>query len=177
MKKTALMVSLAGLFLTPAAAADSELYVTGGFALFDTEDATINALNLRGGIEFNALMGAEFEAAFGLGAEDIPGFAGAQIELENQFAGFFVGRYPVMPQTEVLLRIGYSTGESQISNSGVSLDNELDGIAFGIGSTYMFTDAFGIRGDYTRLETDSVNSEGGIDTFALSGVFKFGGLR
>lgn len=177
MKKTALTASFAGLVLTPVAAADSELYVNGGVALYDTEDATIKALNLRGGIEFNALMGAEFEAAFGLGAEDVSGFSGAQLELENQFAGYFVGRYPVMPRTDVLLRLGYTTGELQLSNSGVSLDDEIDGLAFGIGSTYMFTDAFGIRGDYTRIETSDSNAQGGIDTFALSGVFKFGDLR
>lgn len=177
MRKTALLVCLAGLGFSPVAAADSELYVTGGVALFDGEDSSINALNFRGGVEFNELLGAEFESSFGLGAEDVSGFSGAQVELENQFAAFFVGRYPVLPQTDILLRLGYSTGELQLSNAGVSQDFEIDGIAFGIGGEYMFTDTLGIRGDYTRIEADEANFDGGIDTFAISGVFKFGSLR
>lgn len=177
MKKTALTAILASLALAPMAAADSELYVNGGVSVFDTDEATINALAMRGGLNFNEIMGAEFEAAFGLGAEDLDSPAGAQIEVENQFSGFFVGRYPVLPQVDVLGRIGYTTGELQVSNSGVSADAEIDGFAFGIGGEYMFTKAFGVRGDYTRIEADDDQFDGGIDVFAIVGVFKFGELR
>ncbi len=177
MYKSAVAAILAGAVIVPAAAAESQLYVNGGLSVFDTEGANINALNLRGGIEFNALVGAEFEAAFGLGAEDINGFAGAQVEVENQFSGFFVGRYPVLPNAEVLGRIGYTTGELQTSNSGVSSDAEIDGIAFGFGGEYMFTEAFGVRTDYTRIEVDDDQIDGGVNVFSIGGVFKFGEVR
>lgn len=177
MKKTALTAILACLALAPAAVADSELYVNGGVSIFDTDEATINALNMRGGVNFNEIMGAEFEAAFGLGAEDFDAIDGAQVEVENQFSGFFVGRYPVLSRVDVLGRVGYTTGELQISNSGVSTDAEIDGFAFGLGGEFMFTEAFGIRGDYTRIEADDDQFDGGVNVFAVVGVFKFGELR
>lgn len=177
MNKTAIVALLASTAFAPVAVAESELYMNGGLSIFDTDDATINALNVRGGVEFNELLGAEFEAAFGLGAEDIDGSSGAQIEVENQFSGFFVGRYPVYPKADVLARIGYTTGELQTSNSGVSSDAEIDGLAFGIGGEYMFTDTFGVRGDYTRIEADDDQFDGGINVFAVGGVFKFGNVR
>ncbi|MEO0607653.1 MAG: porin family protein [Pseudomonadota bacterium] len=177
MKKTAFTAILASLALAPVAVADSELYVNGGVSVFDTDEATINALNMRGGLNFNEIMGAEFEAAFGLGAEDLDSPEGAQIEVENQFSGFFVGRYPVLSRVDVLGRVGYTTGELQVSNSGVSTDAEIDGFAFGIGGEFMFTDSFGLRGDYTRIEADDDQFDGGINVIAIVGVFKFGELR
>jgi|GEM_PF-1626403 len=177
MKQIALAAALATPFVTPAAFAQSDLYVTGGYTEFDSEDATLNALTLRGGMAFHEVFGAELEASFGLGAEDVDGSSGGQVELENQFAGYFVGRYPVAPAFDVLARIGYTTGEYQASNNGVSSDVDLDGFAFGIGGEYMLTEAFGIRGDYTRIEADDDSFDGGIDVFAISGVYKFGDLR
>lgn len=177
MCKSAVAAILAGAVLIPAAAAESQLYVNGGLAIFDTEGTNINALNVRGGVEFNALVGAEFEAAFGLGSEELDDFAGAEIEVENQFSGFLVGRYPVLPNADVLGRIGYTTGELQTSNSGVTSDAETDGIAFGFGGEYMFTEAFGIRTDYTRIEVDDDQIDGGVNVFSIGGVFKFGEVR
>ena len=177
MYKSAVAAFLAGAIFIPVAAAESQLYVNGGVSVFDTDEATINAVNLRGGVEFNALLGAEFEAAFGLGAEDLDSIDGAEIEVENQFSGFFVGRYPVLPRAEVLGRIGYTTGELQTSNSGVTSDAEIDGLAFGVGGEYMFTDAFGLRTDYTRIEVDNDDLDGGINVFSIGGVFKFGEVR
>ena len=177
MYKSAVAAILAGAVLFPAAAADSELYVNGGLAIFDAEGANINALNLRGGVEFNELFGAEFEAAFGLGAEDVGEFDDAQLEVENQLSGVFVGRYPVLPNADVLGRIGYTTGELQTSVSGVSSDAEIDGFAFGFGGEYMFTEALGIRTDYTRIEVDNDEVDGGLNVFSIGGVFKFGEVR
>ncbi len=177
MKKIAVAAVLASVTLTPAAIAQSDLYVTGGYSAFDGEDATLNALTLRGGLSFHEILGAEFEGSFGLGAEDLNGVAGAQVELENQFAAYLVGRYPIAPEFDVLARIGYTTGEYQASNSGVSGDTDIDGFAFGIGGEYMLTEQFGVRGDYTRIEAEDDSFDGGIDVFAIAGVFKFGDVR
>ena len=169
----ALMVSAA---LIPAAAAESELYLNGGYAAYDGDDATLSSLTARGGIEFNALIGAEFEASFGLGAEEIDD-TGAELELENQFGGYLTARYPLLPSLDAIGRVGYTTGEFQASNSGVSGDAEVDGFAFGVGGEFMFTDNFGVRGDYTRIEADDDELDGGVNVFALTGVFKFGTVR
>ena len=177
MKKSAVAAVLAGACLGPTAMAESDLYVTGGYSAFDSEGATINALTLRGGMSFHEIFGGEFEASFGLGAEDVGGNLGSQVELENQFAAYLVGRYPVMRDVDVLARIGYTTGEYQSSTSGVTGDAEVDGLAFGIGGEYMFTEQFGVRADYTRVEAEDDSFDGGIDVFAFSGVFKFGDTR
>lgn len=41
----------------------------------------------------------------------------------------------------------------------------------------MFTDAWGVRADYTRVEAEDDSFDGGIDVFAISAVFKFGDMR
>nr|WP_070958467.1 porin family protein [Hyphomonas sp. Mor2] len=177
MKKTVVVAVLAGACFGPMAVAESDLYVTGGYAAFDSEGATINALTLRGGMAFHEILGGEFEASFGLGAEDVGGNLGSQVELENQFGAYLVGRYPVAQQIDVLARIGYTTGEFQSSTSGVTGDAEVDGLAFGLGGEYMFTEEFGVRADYTRIEAEDDSFDGGIDVFAIAGVFKFGDTR
>lgn len=177
MTKTALVALLAGASLIPAAAADSELYVNGGYAAFDGDGATLSALTARGGVEFNDIFGAELEASFGLGAEELDDLPGAEIELENQFGGYLTARYPVLPSFDAIGRIGYTTGEFQASTNGVSGDAEVDGFAFGLGGEFMFTEQIGVRGDYTRIEADDDELDGGVNVFALTGVYKFGSVR
>ena len=165
------------LILTPTAAAQSDLYVHGGVSVFDSDEASPNAITLRGGFDFHALLGAEFEASFGLGAEEIDDQSSTEIELENQFAGYLVGRYPVLPRLDAIGRFGYTTGELQASSGGVSGDVELDGFAFGFGGEFMITDQIGLRGDYTRIQVDDDEFDGDVNVFAIAGVYKFGGIR
>lgn len=177
MKKTAIAVVLAGVCLVPVAIAESDFYVTGGYAAYDGGGATLDTVTLRGGMAFHEVFGGEFEASLGLGAKDIGNAAGTQVELENQFAAYLVGRYPIMREVDVLARIGYTTGEYESSTNGVTGDAEVDGLAFGIGGEYMFNSQFGVRADYTRIEAEDDGFDGGIDVFAISGVFKFGDTR
>ena len=177
MNKTAMAAVLAGACFGPSAMAESVLYVTGGYAAYDGGGATLNTVTLRGGMAFHEIFGGEFEASFGLGAEDIGNSAGTQVELENQFGAYLVGRYPVAQQFDVLARLGYVTGAFQSSTSGVTGDAEVDGLAFGIGGEYMLNEQFGVRADYTRIEAEDDSFDGGIDVFALGGVFKFGDTR
>jgi opacity protein-like surface antigen len=177
MSKIAVAAAVAGLSLAPAAFAETDLYVTGGYSAFDGEGATLNALTLRGGIAFHEILGAELETSFGLGAKDVDGAPGAQAELENQFGAYLIGSYPVAPQFDVHVRLGYATGEYQTSNNGVSGDVDVDGFAFGVGGEYMLTEQWGLRADYTRIEAEDDAFDGGIDKFAIAGVYKFGDVR
>lgn len=177
MKKFAAAAMVVGVAITPNALAESELYVTGGLASLDADGVDLQALNFRGGIELHELLSAEFEASLGLGAEEIDGGSGAEAELENQFGGFLVARYPVIPNLDLLGRVGYTTGELQTANNGVSSDADLDGFAFGLGGEYMFTEQLGVRGDYTRVEVDDDALDGGVNMFSIAGVYKFGSIR
>lgn len=177
MDKIAVAAALTGAMLTPAAFAETDLYVTGGYSAFDGEGATLNALTLRGGIAFHEVLGAEFETSLGLGAKDLDSVPGAQAELENQFGAYLIGSYPVAPEFDVHVRLGYATGEYQTSNNGVSGDVDVDGFAFGVGGEYMITSQWGLRADYTRIEAEDDTFDGGIDKFAIAGVYKFGDVR
>lgn len=174
MKKTALAAILVSAAMAPAALAQSDLYVNGGVSNIDADEAGLTAFTLRGGLSFHDLLGAEFEASFGLGADDI---AGTDVELENQFGGYVVAKYPVLPRVDVLGRVGYVTGEYQTATNGVSSDIDVDGFAFGLGGEVMITDQLGVRGDYTRIEADDDQLDGGVNVFAVTGVYKFGSVR
>ncbi|MEO1305775.1 MAG: porin family protein [Pseudomonadota bacterium] len=177
MNKLSMCATACAFVLTPAAAAQSDLYLEGGASVYSLDDASVNALTMRGGVDFHTLFGAEFEASFGLGAEEVDDSSGVEVELENQFAGYFVGRYPVLPRLSAVGRIGYTTGEFQTSNAGVSGDAELDGFAFGLGGEFMITEDFGLRGDYTRIQVEDDAADGDVNVFAITGVFKFGRVR
>jgi len=174
MKKSAIAAVLVSATMASTAMAESELYMNGGASNFDTDGASLNAFTARGGIEFNELLGAEFEASFGLGADDSNG---VDAELENQFGGFVVARYPVFDRVDVLGRVGYTTAEIQTSTNGVSSDVNADGFAFGLGGEVMITDQIGVRGDYTRIEADDDQLDGGVNVFAITGVYRFGSVR
>lgn len=174
MKKSAIAAVLVSAAMGSTAMAESELYLNAGGSTFDTDGANLSAFTARGGIEFNELLGAEFEASFGLGADDENG---VDAELENQFGGFVVARYPVFDRVDVLGRVGYSTAEIQFATNGVSSDVNADGFAFGLGSEVMITEQLGIRGDYTRIEVDDDQLDGGLNVFAITGVYRFGSVR
>lgn len=174
MKKSAIAAILASSALGPAAIAESDLYTNVGVSAFDTDGASLTAFTARGGVSFNAMFAAEFEASFGLGADDLDG---VDAELENQFGGYLVAKYPVLPRVDVLGRVGYTTAEIQTATNGVSSDADVDGFAFGLGGEVMITDQFGLRGDYTRIEADDDQIDGGVNVFALTGVYRFGTVR
>lgn len=174
MRKTALAAAAFCAALSPAAFAESELYVNLGGSSVSTDDANISAITARGGIWFNDLIGSEFEASFGVGADDVDG---VDFELENAFGGYLIAKYPVLPRVDVLGRVGYTTGEFQAATNGVSQDADADGFAFGLGGEVMITDQLGIRGDYTRIDPDDDQLDGGVNVFAITGVYKFGSVR
>jgi len=175
MRNTAIAAAIVSVAMAQTAMAESELYLNGGTAVYDADNTTLTAFTVRGGIDFHDVLSAEFEAAFGLGAEELD--SGAELELENQFGGYLVGRYPVGPRVDVLGRIGYTTGEFQSSNNGVSRDVDADGFAVGLGGEFMFTSQFGVRGDYTRIQVGDDQLDGGVNVFSLTGVYKFGSVR
>lgn len=177
MRKCLGLMLASGLALTPSAVAEPELYANGGISTYSVDDAGLTAFTARGGISFHDLLGAELEASFGLGAEELDADASSQIELETQFGGYLVGRYPVLPNLDAFGRVGYVTGEFQTSNNGVSSDIDADSFAFGFGGEYMITSQFGLRGDYTRMSLDDDQVDDGVNVFTLSGVYKFGSVR
>ena len=100
---------------------------------------------------------------------------GGDIKLDSQVGAYLVGRIPVDDKASVYGRVGYARTEVEFDYSGGDFIRTSDGIAFGFGGEYMFTDRLGIRGDYTSTDGEGGIGAGSIEAFSLSGVIKFGG--
>jgi hypothetical protein len=157
------------------AMAESDLYVTGGVSSFDIDDASPTAATFRGGWNWNEHFGAEIEGSVGI---DSDAFAAAPFDLdvESQVGAYFVGRVPVSDNASFFGRVGYARTEIESLFSASSFIIQTEGIAFGAGGEYMFTDRFGIRGEYTQLDTDGETRDA-IEVLSLSAVIKFDGLN
>jgi outer membrane immunogenic protein len=172
-RKVALAAAAAAAFATPAAAESKGAYVSAGYTHFDLEqDVAVGGLTGRLGYRLGQHFGVEGEASFGVKDDELaaPPFGNVSVELENAYGVYGVGFLPVSENFDLFGRAGYGSLEIQGSLGGFSADAEADGLAFGVGGQYFFGSNFGVRGEYTRIEGD----DEGADSFAISGVFKFG---
>ncbi len=173
---------LAAIVLTaaiiPSANAESDLYVSGGYSSIDLSDASPNALTVRGGFELNKYIGAEIEGSIGLGSDEIGPGSGIDLEIDHQIGGFLVGRLPVGEQFNILGRVGYVETDvsADIDQFNLNTSRVEQGVALGIGGEYMFTENFGLRGEYTDIDSNDA-AFGSIETVTISGVYKFGRPR
>lgn len=155
------------------ATAESELYVTGGVSSFDLDYATPTAATFRGGWNWNENFGAEIEGSVGIDSDSID-LAQVDLDIDSQVGAYLVGRIPVGDQASVFGRVGYARTEVEYNYSASSFITRADGVAIGFGGEYMFSDKFGIRGDYTRMDSDDERFADTADVLSLSAVFKFG---
>jgi opacity protein-like surface antigen len=147
--------SVAALVAPGLAHAQEGAYVGAGYTQFDADDVSVGAVTGRAGYRFHPNFAAEAEASFGVGDDD-------GVELDNSVGVYGVGILPVSPEFDLFARVGYHNTEF---NAG-----EDDGIAYGAGAQWNITERFGIRGEYTRLDSD----EEEVDTYGASVVYKFG---
>ncbi len=174
MQKHILPLLCAGVIASPIAAAESELYVTGGVSSFDLGSVTPSGGTIRGGWRWDEHFGAEIEGSFGL-ESDATDFLNSNINIEGQVGAFLVGRLPINDKVSVFGRIGYARTEVEYDFSNNQYIRTADGIASGIGAEYSFTDRFGIRGDLTHTDGGGGIGVDAIDALSVSAVFKFGG--
>lgn len=175
-------VAAAAMAFTPMASALTESQISVGISQFDDEDASVAAITGRLTGYFTDYFGVEGELSLG-GAED--DIAGVDVALESMIGAFGVARYPVTEKFDVFGRLGYAASTYNFSSGPDSIDAEIDGVAFGAGALYRFTETFAVRADYTRLEADSVtiagfgnmDVDGGLDAFSLSIVLALGGNK
>jgi hypothetical protein len=152
--------------LLPAQAQEADIYAGVGYSHLDADDATLGGITGRLGVGFGPYFGIEGEATFGVNDDEI---GGIDVELENQFGIYGVGRLPVSPQFELFGRIGYASAEVEASAGGFSASGDGDGLAYGAGGTFFLTDVDGIRGEYTRFDFD----DGEADVWAASYIRRF----
>jgi hypothetical protein len=159
MKKLAMMAAVAAVALLAAPmSASAQGYVGLGYTNFDYDGGDVGAVTGRLGYRLNPNFAVEGEASTGVDEDDA-------IELNHNVGAYARAILPVTSEFDVHGRIGYQTTEIDTPLG----DADDDGIAYGVGAEWRFTPAFGLRGDWTRLEGD----EGEADALSLGGVLNF----
>ncbi len=161
-----LMITAAAAALTmvavPAVSQAQEAYGTIGYANVDANGPTLGAIQGRLGYKFNPYVGVEGEAAFGVSGDTT---SGVDVDLKHEVGAFVVGFVPVSPKADLFARVGYSSSSFDTSLGDV----DGDGVAYGVGGQYHFTDKDGVRLDWTRHDYDAGNA----DVWALAYTRKF----
>jgi hypothetical protein len=137
----------------------------------------LGAVTLRGGADFGKYVGVEGEGSFGVSdaAVSLAG-ASAKTHLNNAYAGYVVGRYPIIPNGNLFARVGFGHLDARQSASAggvsASVAGGVDSLNYGAGGEYLFDGKNGLRIEYTRydLRTDSAKD---VDTWSLSFVHKY----
>ena len=137
----------------------------------------LGAVTLRAGADFGKYVGVEGEGSFGVSDAAVSlGGASAKTHLNHAYAGYVVGRYPIMPNGNLFARVGYGHLDAKQSASAggqsASISGGADTLNYGAGGEYLFDGKNGLRIEYTRydLRTDLAKD---VDTWALSFVHKF----
>jgi hypothetical protein len=159
MNKFAMMaaVAVAALMAAPTAA-HADWYAGAGYTQYEFDDGDVGGITGRLGYRFNPNFAVEGEGSFGVEDDDA-------VELSHAVGAYGVASLPITSQLAVHGRLGYQMVEVDTPLG----DADDDGIGYGGGVSWNFTNGFGVRADYTRLEGD----EGEADTWSLSGIVNF----
>jgi hypothetical protein len=170
MLMTTALLAGAGLG-SPALAQTSNVYGGVGYTLFDGDDASVGGLTGRLGVGFGQYFGIEGEVSLGVVDDEIRvGTTNVDVELDNAFGLYGVGRLRVSPQVDLFGRIGWAQAEVSGSAGGLSASADENGLAYGVGGNFWLTEKDGVRGEFTRFDFDD---DAELDTWAISYVRKF----
>jgi len=127
---------------------DLGIYVNLGVQTLEFD--TFSVLG-RAGYDFSPNFGVEVEGAIGFSGQEEDG-----VEFTTPFTigGYFVTRYPIGSDFELLGRIGYSNINFEAEGLGQTVDTNIDGLATGGGVQYNFDKKSGLRLDFTNLITN-----------------------
>ncbi len=159
--KLALVGVAASMLAAPAVmsaeAQAANVYVNGGYTQFDGQGADLGGITGRVGVGFGRYFALEGEAAVGVKDD-------AGTELDSEIGAFAVGKLPVTDRFDIFARAGVSRVET-------SPGGDDDGLAYGAGAQYFFTDKDGVRGDWTRHELSDATPN--VDAYSVTYVRRF----
>jgi outer membrane immunogenic protein len=141
--------------LMPAHAQQANVYLNGGYTHLDGDSPEVGGITGRVGVGFGSHFAVEGEGTIGVNDD-----GGA--ELDNQIGLFGVGKLPITERFDIFGRVG-------VSRTEFSPGGDADGLAYGVGANYFFTEKDGIRGDVTRHDYDDAD----VDSYSVSYVRKF----
>ena len=165
--KLAAATLLVSSVATVASAQDSGIYGNLGINAIEFDAYSLGA---KLGYNVNEYFGVEGEASFGISDDDSDGI---ETGVDTAFGGYAIARYPVAPNFEVFGRVGYHTTDVDRSfDDGTESESfTADGIAFGGGGQYFFTQNDGIRLEYTHRDFDG--DLGNAEVYSVSYVRNF----
>lgn len=138
---------------------DNQLYISGtvgvyGFGGIDSDSDTLTTggqagIHVRGGYKFREYFGVEGEAGMGLG--NISSNIDSDFGMDFQFAGYGLIRIPIgkrnRDRADLFVRAGYHFSEISIPTFAGTRNLSEDGVAYGFGGNYFFSDDLGVRID------------------------------
>ncbi len=138
-----------------------------------TKNGSLNEITGRVGARWGQYLGVEGEIGGGVSSMSGPGYKASE-----PLAGALYGVvfYPLMPNLDVLARVGY--GESNFHNTYAATPR-LNGsqtttsVNYGVGAQYFLTANDGVRGDYTKRDYMHHGAPYDADAWSLSYVRKF----
>ena len=147
------------------------------FTIHSSAQLTNNYLMEQNGISFEdnplgwrLLAGYEFNDNFAVEgsyinsgtAEDT--VLGEDVEAElSAFTLSVVGLLPVSESVDLFARVGFYTGEQEVTAFDITIDEDEDGATVGAGIRFNTSDAFAIRGEFEWYDTE-------LDTLWSMGV-------
>jgi hypothetical protein len=169
-----LLASVAAIGVTAAAnaqATDGSFHLGGGYTFLDGESVNLGAITLRGGYDFNQYFGVEGDVLFGV-VDDTVTEQGVDIDISADFgaAAFGVARLPLGENnSNLFVRAGYGTLNVEGSAFGITVSDDVDGFAYGVGGEFYLDGVNGVRFDYTIYDSD----DGDLDTYGIAYIRRF----
>lgn len=165
--KLALASLTFALIAAPAAFAQGDFELSGGYSNVDIGPAETGALNARGTYFFTPHLGVEGEAAVGVKDDD---FGIGKVELDHALGAYGVLQAPVSERFSLHGRLGYSATELSANNAALNAAAaDVKGVSYGVGAKFFPSERFGIRGDFTKHEGDRNDA----DVVSIGGVVRF----
>jgi opacity protein-like surface antigen len=172
MKSLLIAASAIAVLAGAASAQEGPFRIGAGYQSIDTDNATYDALTLRGSYDFTSVFSVEGDLLIGLGDESTTiGATTVTSEIKYGVGVYGVARLPLNEQFSLFARGGYAFFDTSASAAGVSFNDDADGWAFGAGAEWAFAGPNAIRVDYTRY--DFVDGNGDADAFGISFVRRF----
>ena len=168
------LLAVAAIFAFAAGASQAQdlsgLYLGGSIGTFEADDGVdsvtpTNAV-LRAGYTINPFFDVEAEVAFTI-SDDRVVDSGFTIDFSNtNFAIYGKGNLVISDQFALFGRLGWMQTDLTAEAAGISISEDDNAVAYGIGAQYAITQQVGLRFDATWAQFDVDGSS--LDTTALS---------
>lgn len=160
MRKKLIWLPLVFLFAATWASAEG-FYAGAGIGLTQIEDSDQGESFDDSPFGWKILAGYDFTDNFAVEggylnsgkAEDTVFGENVEVEL-TAFVISAVGLMPVSDTVQLFGKLGFYSGEQEVTAFGVTVDDDDDGLTVGAGLRFRASDNFVIRGDFDWFDTD-----------------------